>query len=57
MASPASDFKHVRILFMDYIMKLLQENFFFFVMKTILKMFNNHTLLVVPRLSDRCLCT
>lgn len=30
IASLASDFKHVRILFMDYIMKILCETIFFF---------------------------
>lgn len=56
IASLASDFKHVLILFLDYIMKLLCETFFFLVMETTLKMFNNHTLLVVPRLLERSLC-
>lgn len=41
LASLTSDFKHILILFLDYIMKLLCETFFFFVMKTTLKMFNN----------------
>lgn len=30
LASLASDFKHILILFLDYIMKLLCETFFFF---------------------------
>lgn len=53
IANLASDFKYSLILSLDYIMKLSCETclfFFSFVMKTTLKMFNNHMLLMVPRL-------
>lgn len=56
IASLASDFKHALILSLDYIMKLLCETSFF-VMKTTLKMFNNHSLLLLARLRERSLCT
>lgn len=54
IGSLASRFKHALILSLDYIMKLLCETCFF-VMKTTLKMFNNHILLLVLRLLGRSL--
>lgn len=55
--SLASDFKCALILPLDYIIKLLLEIWFvlfcFLVMKTMLKIFNNHIMLLIPRLLVR----
>lgn len=47
-------FKHAQTLPLDYITQLLCETCFF-VMKTTLEMFSNHSLLPAPRLLGKAL--
>lgn len=55
ISSLDSNFKHAQIWPLDYIMKILCETCFF-IMKTTLRMFSNHSLTIPSLLGKRFEC-
>lgn len=55
ISSLDSNFKHAQIWPLDYIMKILCETCFF-IMKTTLRMFSNHSLTIPSLLGKRFKC-